>query len=638
MKRHSLASRQIPMTVTIKAGANGRIDSQAIPFKGQADFIFSAAKISLSNSTSGTAHNIGIYIRVAASTETVAQLEADELGDNSSGVAGDYDLAFSELEDNVDYELFVSGNDFLPNDMVTVQVAIWELETDLAMVSDAVLNAAANITESPATSDTNAVAFGISEASIASILQVFAATWPEYKIGVTPYLTMSPVLGGANGTDDPVPAEFPHPPEAAIDTNSGAVVLTGTLVLRFYKTATNPLTDVVAWAYLGVELTTMPAMVTTSKTVLQLQLQSVAIKVASQIVYIDQSEILKGYPNLSTFEADVATFLDAITKQTGDFKTLLPFYVQTRPLPDYWNRTQYFTASFSHFDPRSVQTYGVAVGYLYAVFTVQAQDISVPCYCQSSAATRRKAASITASDMASLRRESMDQRVAAIAAWTPPPYKDIRTAASIFAFAITEGALTEIAKPYATKLGDKKDFDAGGAVYAHASYWYSANLLAIGVTDDGIEADLTFAAQGRAEAGVRDKCGDSVDVASLQISIDVGATAIAWTIAIQCNVPRQGDGCFLNATPSVKLGDVKVTFDIEPPPDPFPRVTLDIQGIPKIWMSDSVNREIREKATIRFFKSQIVQTGTFELTFVESWFLKGEAVVIGAVLHVTVPG
>lgn len=267
---------------------------------------------------------------------------------------------------NYTCEVSVSIGGDQPAVPIAVSVDLLELDTNVAATARDVIAAA----ESDLS--VNAIAFGISEATITTLLSS-KFTAPTIQIGKDATLTME--LGLEN-------SESSTWPFLRIDVDSNAFIVTG--ALRLYFRPKNPGNfDTSAVVRAVIRVYCHPAMVTTTNDTLQLQFTRAEILEPSISFEIyEESGILQAFDSMADFQAEVKYQLSQISLATGPLGFALPAYLASRSMPDNWSHVQNMELDFKRFDYRKVTTHEITVSYLFIVFSVRSLDLPLPCYCE----------------------------------------------------------------------------------------------------------------------------------------------------------------------------------------------------------------------------------------------------------------
>jgi hypothetical protein len=194
----------------------------------------------------------------------------------------------------------------------------------------------------------------------------------------------------------------------------------------------------------------------------------------------------------------------------------------------------------------------------------------------------------------------------------------------LLAFAASQRALAEIAKPY-VDIGDDRSTSTGGAAYASARYWYRANLASLAVTDSGIDAFLAFTASGSVKAAVRTQCGDAT-AASAGLAISIGLTSIRYNLAVEEDMPVQGEFEVSGET-HITIGTILVQFDVFPVPDPLSSVSGILTVVSNL-LRPAIQKAAEQKAKIRFFHTDLNILKNHRFKFVRTYYQRGQSVVL----------
>ena len=555
-------------------------------------------------------------------------------------------LNITRLYPGVTYSLRLYSYGFEEGEAVTVTIELLNLETTFAEVTRNVLVAA------EADPATNALAFGFSEASFSRLMDR-RITAPEIQVGVATYLTLQVGLDSY--------ADFPH---VAIDVDAEEIIILGSLLLVIYPTG-GDMYDPSAVVRAGVRVTSVPAMVTSTQDVLQLQFRAATITPDSvEIVVRSEADILSGYPSIDAFGTDVQSWLDQIIQAQGPLGFVIPAYIASRDMPDYWNRPVNMELAFRRFDYRTVTTHGINVAYLFAVFSVRSLDLPMPCYCETEAKnvqvrklmppisldrlsfapssdpkptlrnTRRSFDSGSFSKLfATANTTAVGKQVRTISPNPMPAFYPVHAAAELFSFGISQRAFREVARPYAN-IGDDQSASTGGVVYASARFWYRSNLQEAAITSEGVSAVVDFTAEGSAKAAVRDRCGNDVLSASVRLRIRIEDTKVGWVIGIE----QESEEPFtmtVTGIPNVSIGNITVDFDHPgDPPPPLDQVDDWVLTTVANMLRPSLNQLAEDKAKIRFIRTDRNNNDQV-LRYVENYFFAGEAVVMAGHLGIT---
>jgi hypothetical protein len=329
----------------------------------------------------------------------------------------------------------------------------------------------------------------------------------------------------------------------------------------------------------------------------------------------------------------------------GRFGFVLPTYLETRALPDYWHHVRNMDLTFVRFDYRTVQVHGYPISYLFVVFSVQGLDLPPPCYCESQAATLLESddppaanesltgqhihtpAATEGNAQETLERDPDDQ-------WEPPglKYFPVLMPAQVMSFGLSQKAFREIVRSI-VRIGHQESLSQGGTVYVSASFWFRATLKEAKIISDGVNAVLDFAASGSAKAAVRDKCGHDVLSAGVKLGISIDESSFQWALRIKeiwHGTPEFRRELIVDAPAAVHLGKINVDFDGALAP-PVPLDTFAEWLTEKILSSftKAVDAIASDQVSVRLIHNPAVNDNNFaRLFFVDDKFFAGEAAVL----------
>jgi hypothetical protein len=356
----------VSITLSGTADASKTVRATSVPFSPTQDTRVLVFKVTHSGTGSGRMHET--FISVHNGTRVI-DYDGCYVPDNSTGtgVAGH---GIGALIPGSQYICVLESDKFTQGETAQFTVELLDLDTNLNTVANDVLQKA------EAGTDHAAVTFGIPEGLVNELCGLFTFPRPVFPVGPQVHLSV-----------DVAPDS---PPLVKFDSANKWVVFQGGILLRFFPTSTP--SAIAASVEATLMITAEPVMATGSADYLQFQFKTAMVTVAPQISIQSQDEILQGYPTIQAFKDDVTSILNHIANKEGQYATVLPLYVSTRPLPDLWNRISFYDVTPLPFDYRTVTTHGEDVGYLFPVFAVRSNKIPVPCYCDQHSARAERVA------------------------------------------------------------------------------------------------------------------------------------------------------------------------------------------------------------------------------------------------------
>uniref|UniRef100_A0A8H7K180 Uncharacterized protein n=1 Tax=Bionectria ochroleuca TaxID=29856 RepID=A0A8H7K180_BIOOC len=426
------------------------------------------------------------------------------------------------------YNVNLTASGFSTDEVVVITVEVLELNSTVAEVTRDILM---EVESEPNGANINALTFGFSEASFAHLM-TRQRSMPEVEIGPVPFLKVKLSME---------PQFYPWYPLVYIDVDAQEIVISGHLQLAFYRTGDISLfPQPVAVMITQVSVRCRPAMVTTTEDTLELQFRSSSL-VSTLSFSISDSSVETGilgggFASVEDFKEKVYEYLEQMTNKEGALGFLLPAYLESRPLPDYWHRVLNMRLSFLGFKYQRVQVHGRPVSYLFVVFSMTSLGLPPPCYCEEQS-------------LAQLASEMNDDLTLTV-------FEALRSCTDcIFR------AFQATARPYANFGHDQSSSTSeNGALYASVRLWYRVSLEKAVIESDGVKAVIDLAGEASAKAAIRDKCGHDVLRAGERLRTSLQDNAIKWRLNIDANstTPRE---VTITALADARFGRPDITFD-----------------------------------------------------------------------------
>jgi hypothetical protein len=463
-----MSDEPIIKTLRFEGTANGWFDPPKQTFDVQHEVVFSAVRVTVAGKADERNHDIHLFLSVGPNDTFVNGISAEVL-DKKPSIRGVSKL--SRLVPGLGYNFHLTAGGFSTDEHVLITAELLKLDSTVADVTRDILRDAEL---EPEGHNVNALAFGFSEASFAHLM-VPPRTMPEVEIGPVPFLKVRLSMESL---------WFPWYPIVYIDVSAEELVITGHLQLAFYRTTdTAQFPQPVAVVLTQVSVHCRPAMVTRTKDHLELQFRSAELLGSLSIDIRDPSAATGilggGFASIDEFKEQVNDYLNQITTKKGDLGFALPAYLESRALPDYWQRVLHMRLEFLRFEYKTVQVHGRPISYLFIVFSTNSLDLPPPCYCEEPSLVQ--AASETDDDstptvFGALQRQAKQGRRLpkgweTVVTSKRTDYTDILGAAQVAAFGMSEKAFREAAKPYANFGHDQSSSTSvHGAVYASVRF------------------------------------------------------------------------------------------------------------------------------------------------------------------------
>ena len=592
------------------------------PFVVPRECLFSAVRVTITGDASKRNHEVRVVL-TCKPDNTYVNIIYGEVLDREPSIKGP--LQLSRLLPGFKYDLNFSAQGFSTNEHVLITVELLKLESTVAAVTRDILRDAELDDKS-----VNAIAFGFSEASFAHLM-VRPSTSPEVEIGPVKFLKVRLSMESL---------EFPWYPMVYIDVDAGELVIAGNLQLAFYRSADPAdFPDPVAVVLVQVLVRCKPVMVIDEKEILGLHFVSAQLLGSTSIDIKDPSTetgVAGGFTSVTHFEEQVSDYLTQITSKSGELGFALPAYLESRPLPDYWDRVLNMKLNFLGFQYRAVQVHGRPISYLFLVFSMRSLNLPPPCYCEQPSLTQAASESDSSSSPTILEvlqqqtkyERSLPQKWSKLATEKRVNYTDILGAAQVTAFGMSEQAFQEIAKLYANFGHDQTTSTShNGVVYTSLRFWYRVSLERASIRDHGIEAVIDLAGEGSAKAAVRDRCGHDVLRASVSLRLTLQDNSITWTpyIGVKGASPSE---ITIAAVADARVGDPDVDFDFPGgPPPPLDQVMNWVLTQLTEGTKGSLGKLASDQLTIHLVRA-IEDNGAIRLRFASNEFFKGEAFVL----------
>ncbi|KAK0652531.1 hypothetical protein B0T16DRAFT_387781 [Cercophora newfieldiana] len=604
--------------------------------------IFSAVRVSINGQSEGRDHGSSLIVSAVPSGD-VAYSNSFQVPDRKPTTRVSLSGYFFSRIGAGDYEVEYYGSNFAENEAISVTVELLSLDTNLGDVTRDVLAAAE--AEDP---NTKAITFGISEASFAQFM--VPATGPEIEVGPKRFLYVTAQLASD---------AFPWYPPVHIDIAKEEIVMSGEMTMRFWRIDDG---REVADARATLTVRCQPAMLTTTKDMLQLRFASAELLAGSLTINVydatAQGVLGGGYPSVDDFNKAVGRYVDQMVQANNNIGNenraegeeqklgaLIPAWIATRYMPDHWQRVQNLTARFLGFRYKTVLIHERPIAYLFLVFSIQSMGLPPDCFCEKDPALAgQNNASASPDDevptiLSVLRNQArnQDQKLPAklsklLAQTGRPDYTDMQAAAIITALGISQSAFQEAAKPYSALGHDQRQStstDAG--LYASLRFWYHVSLAKAEIVDDGIRAVVDGVAEASVKAAVRGygKCkGRDVLSASQRLRVALRDNEIKWTPSIVWEVDKRETSVVMPAT--AKVSDPKVEWDGDLTP-PLDEVISWVLGEIGKGYRGSLNKQAAEKCSISILRGR--QDSGIRLRFVDNRFFAGQAAVVFGQLY-----
>ncbi|KGO55437.1 hypothetical protein PEX2_049600 [Penicillium expansum] len=613
-------------TFRFEGKADGWFGPFTQPFDVPHEYLFSAVRVTITGDVGKRNHEISVVL-TCKPNDTYVNIIYGEVPDRKPSIKGPLEL--SRLLPGFDYDLNFTAQGFSTDEHVLITVELLELDSTVAAVTRDILRDAEFDDKS-----VNALAFGFSEASFAHLM-VQPSTPPEVPIGpeIGPVKFLKVRLSMES-------LEYPWYPMVYIDVDAEELVIAGNLQLAFYRTADPAeFPEPVAVILVQVSVRCRPVMVIEDKEILGLHFVSAQLLGSTSIDIRDPSAetgVAGGFASVAQFEKSVSDYVTQITSKSGELGFALPAYLESRPLPDYWDRVLNMKLDFLGFQFKTVQVHGRPISYLFLVFSMRSLNLPPPCYCEQPSLTQAASESDSSSTPTILEvlqqqtkyGRSLPKKWSKLVTEERADYTDILGAAQVAAFGMSEKAFQEIAKLYANFGHDQTTSTSqNGAVYASVRFWYRVSLEKAKIRDNGIEAVIDLAGEGSAKAAVRDRCGHDVLRTSVSLRLTLQNNSITWApyIGVNSTNPRE---MTIAAVANARVGDPNVDFDFpEGPPPPLDQVidwvlTQLVEGT-----KGSLGKLASDQLTIHLVRA-LEDNGAIRLRFAANEFFKDEAFVL----------
>ncbi|KAK4444804.1 hypothetical protein QBC34DRAFT_384855 [Podospora aff. communis PSN243] len=602
-----------------KAGPFGWFDTpmSTNTFTAQSDVILSASRVTVVGQINERSHEVTVSISPGMSMRGVAMDKKPAIFSSIS--------TFARLRQGDTCEVSLSSGGFQEGETVVVTLDVLALDTTVGEVTRVVLQEAE-------AEGANAVAFGISEASFGHFIIPHRSP-TSLEIGPVRFLLVKLNVK---------PLSFPWFPIAYLDADTEELVFAGNLEMVFTRIEDpSPFPPAVAVVMAQVQVRCRPAMVTTTNDTLQLQFRSAEVLGSASINITDLAAIiLAGFGTEEGFRQAVAGYLNdiVISSKTSPLGFVIPAYLESRPLPDYWHRAINMRLDFADFKYKVVHVHGLPITYLFLVFTMHSLGLPPPCFCEEPGPITKDDGddTILSADNA-LRlntrqgRELPDEWKKVLKSGQRTDYTPILAPAQLAAFGISQNAFREVAKPYA-RAGDhqNKSTSFNAAVYASVQFSWRAELESLTIEADGIKAVIDLSGEGVAKAAVRDKCKRDVLSVSERLRIALQDSSISWRLAIKTTpkeAPRELE-MSIQAMATARLGTPDVDLDITGIPPPLDQainwfIEKVIEGV-----KGGLSKAASDQLTIRLVTMNELNDSSIRLRYVHHEFFAGEAAVV----------
>ncbi|GFF78339.1 hypothetical protein IFM47457_04632 [Aspergillus lentulus] len=582
-------------------------------FSPNVDAIFSMARVTIVGQDEGRPHEVNL-------DPGVGSFIMMQVPDKQPTLAGPTSSLNRMFKDTV-YQLRITASGFNPTgEDVSVKVEIFGYHSTLASVTRDVLR------EAESEPSTNAIAFGISEATFAHLMTAPPATSvPERDVGTKPLFLKLKV-------NIDVSKDYPQWPFIHIDVDASELIVSGRLLLSFVRRQGSG--DPVAEVRARVTVFCKPVMVTDTNDTLQIQFRRAELSEGSVSVNVfddGPNGILGGYANLDEFNDAVNTYLSQVVSNKGQFGFALPVFFESRPMPDHWDHFSNMRLSFEHFRYRTVDLHGLPISYLFIVFSVRHLGLPPPCICDDTTVTSSLETDTSSADTSSANTDPVMVPFEPAALSLPQftDYSKFLAVAQVSTLGISQRTFQEIAKPYANMGIDKSD-STGGDIYASTRVLVRAQLETAEFTSSGIKAVLDLVSEGTAKAGIRNKCGGTIASTSVKLNIAIDNTTITWRLRMfETRQPTGPPVLTIEAVPWVQMGKAHVSFDggVFDLPPPWNQIddwiltsALNAVG-PVLSLAASHDPRIRLSTVVQ-------NNGGIRWRFVDDRFFAGEAGVI----------
>jgi len=529
---------------------------------------------------------------------------------------------------NASYHFHADLYSFPAGATIIVRFEFYQYDSDLFEQTDAVIRDYEN------TNTQTAFAFGLSEAYITSLLRTSLDEAKLFQTTNLPSVSCKlSIVDDNNFGSDNIPIGFPRSPYAQFDQQSENIGIFCTLAITVQDDPNLESTALIR-AYIAFKITCIPVMATSAHSSLQIQVQEVNFLVDPPKVYFNyiasQANVQARFP---TIEAVLSSYFDDLRAGTGMFSHTINTYVGTLSLPDDWNRSKYFQVTFQTIKYIKPTVHEIPVGYMLLIFSVQSRKVPIPCFCEkhlnwvaspdlnsSSGGHNREELTPLHSPLAASRgledvprpqplikmvgpmQRTLVNRMAnpfTSAGLYPESYL-LNASAELVAVGIGNLCYQEIIKPYGN-MGDEWQVSDGGDLYMSMGYWWTASIAEAWITSTGFYCSVEASGEGEARAGIRDKCGDDIAVASVNIGISVDPSSVTLSASGRDEFGRS-DCYSILGQPSVDIGRPHVTFATNPPAYPVDQIVR--------WVADQVlgsfknmlEPEINAKVTLWFLE------------------------------------